>query len=106
MRALTKQTKTTAIKLFLTASSYDDIARQLGIGKGSVVTIIDNFREGKLSLPPDMTEYVDQLRRLVVDLKKNHTSIGQLRSFHRIYEKLQELGVGNEQVEDWLEVCQ
>ena len=106
MREISLNKKIRVIKLFLTASSYKEIREQEGISEGSVVSIINDFREGKIPLPPDMAEYIDELRHLVVDLKKSQTSISQLKGYIKIHDKLQEMGVDVEQVEGWLDICQ
>ena len=50
MRELSINTKAKVIELFLTGSSYNEIVKQVGIAKGSVVKIIDDFREGWLTV--------------------------------------------------------
>ena len=52
-----------------------------------------------------MTEYVDELRQVAVDLKKHSTSIAQLKSYLKLHVKLQEMGVGPDSTEQWLDVC-
>jgi len=106
MREISTQKRIKVIKLFLTGLSYDEIARQVGIAKGSVVHIINEFREGYLPVPPDMTEYVDALRQVAVDLRKNNTSIAQVKSCLRLDAKLTEMGVSNEEAEQCLDICQ
>ena len=80
MNEISTHKRIRVIKLFLTGLSYDEIAQQAGIAKGSVVNIINEFREGFLPVPPDMTEYVDTRRQVAVDLRKNNTSIAQVKS--------------------------
>ena len=75
MRHIEESRKARVVKEFLNGLSFDEIARQAGISKGSVVNIIDEFRDGTLPLPQGMSEYIDELRRLVVDLKKHDTTI-------------------------------
>lgn len=53
-----------------------------------------------------MTAYVDELRHLIVDMKKNGISLTQLKSYNRIYSKLQEMGADCEEAEGWLDICQ
>ncbi len=101
--SITKRIK--VVKLFLSGLSYDDIAQQVGIAKGSVVYIINEFREGDLPVPPDITEYVDTLRRLVVDIGKNNTSVARVQSCAKLDTKLREMGVSCEQAEMWLDIC-
>ena len=105
MREISLTIKHRVVKLFLSGSSYDDIALKLSIAKGSVVNIITEFREGHLQVPRDMTEYVDALRQIAVDLRKTDMSIGQIRSYCRLDRKLREMGVSNENAERWLDIC-
>jgi len=106
MREISVNTKLRVIKLFFAGLVFDEIAKQLGIAKGSVVNIIDEFRNGKLPIPPGMTEYVDELRRLVVDLKKHNATIQQLQGYLKLHAKLKELGADIDKALEWLDVCQ
>lgn len=105
-----KEIKTTiklkAVKLFLGGNTFDEIAKQLGIAKGSVVNIIDDFRNGFLPLPPGMAEYVDELRHLVVDLKKHQSTVAVVKPCLKLHTRMGEMGVDGEQVEQWLDICQ
>lgn len=106
MRTLSTYKKQKAVKLFFEGLAYDEVAEKLGISKGSMVSIIDDFRQGRLPLPPNITEYVDALRQLAVEMRKSNTGTAQLLSCLRIHSKLKKMGVGIEDTEDWLEVCQ
>jgi len=106
MKELTMSQKVKVIKLFLNGQTYDEIAQQAGVAKGSVVNIIDGFRDGYLPVPPGMTEYVDELRHILVDMKKHGTTVPQLKTYIKLHAKLQEMGVGSKQVEQWLDICQ
>ena len=106
MKELKMNTKLKVVKLFLNGDTFDDIAQQLGIAKGSVVNIIDDFRNGLLPLPFGMAEYVDELRHLVVDLKKHQTTVAAVKPRLKIHTRMKEMGVGDEQVEQWLDICE
>jgi hypothetical protein len=105
MREISLNIKHRVVKQFLNGSSYDEIARQVGIAKGSVVNIVNEFREGHLQVPRDLTEYVDVLRQIAVDLRKSNTSIARVQSCLKLDLKLSEMGVSSEKVEDWLDIC-
>lgn len=105
MKKVGEYTKANVIKLFLRGASFDEIAHQLGIAKGSVVNIVDLFRNGDLPAPPGMAEYIDEVRRLVVDLKKHNASIAQAKSCLKIHLRLQEIGARPGDAEQWLETC-
>jgi len=98
--------KLRVIKLFLTGLTLDEIAAQLPVSKGSVVSIIDELRDGDLPLPPGMTGYIDELRRLVVDLKKQSANVTQLKGYLKLHTKLKEMGVDSEKALQWLDICQ
>ncbi len=106
MRELSQNIREQTVKLFLQGVTYDDISWKLRIAKGSVVNIIDEFRDGKLSLPDDITDLVDELRRVVVDLKKHEVTVGQMRSFLRFHNRLRDLDVDDEGIEESLDVLQ
>ncbi len=106
MRELSQYIKEQTVKLFLQGTIYDDIAWKLRIAKGSVVNIIDEFRDGKLSLPDDITDLVDELRHVVVDLKKHEVTVGQMRSFLRFHNRLKDLGEDDEGIEETLDGLQ
>jgi len=106
MKEITINTKLKVIKLFLSGLSYDEIAEQTGISKGSVVNIVNEFREGGLPLPPGMTEYIDQLRSLVVDMLKSGANVPALKNYLKLHARLQDMGVSGEQLEQWLDICQ
>ncbi len=106
MRVLSQKIREKTVRLFLEGETYDDIAWKLKIAKGSVVNIINEFREGDLSLPGDMTDYVNELRHLVVDLKKHEITVGQMRAFLRFHNRLRDLGVDDEEIEESLDGLQ
>jgi len=105
MRELNEEVKQRVLKLFLRALSYDEIAKEVGIAKGSVVKIIDDFRNGKLPIPPGMTDYVDTLRHLAVDLRKHGTSVAHLMDYIEVHIKLRQMGATKDRALDWLESC-
>ena len=106
MRKLSQNIREQTVKLFLQGVTYDDISWKLRTAKGSVVNIIDEFRDGKLSLPDDITDYVNELRRVVVDLKKHEVTVGQMRAFLRYHNRLKDLGEDDEGIESMLDVLQ
>lgn len=94
------------VRMFLQGVSFDAIARQLGIGKGSVANIIEEFREGDLAVPSDMNEYVNALRKIAVDLGKHNTSISHVMIYARLHAKLVDTGADIDKVEQWIDTCQ
>ncbi len=106
MKSISMHVRVNVIKLFLKGYSYDEIAKQTGIGKGTITSIINDFRNGVIPIPPGMGEYVDALRQLVVDLKKHHATVNQVLPYGKLHAKMQEMGVDEGQVDTWLDICQ
>ncbi|MBA7565524.1 hypothetical protein ES708_07208 [subsurface metagenome] len=106
MREISTELKLRVIKLFLTGLTFDEIAEQLPVSKGSVVSIVADFRNGDLPIPPGMNEYIDELRRLVVDLRKQSTNITQLETYLKLHAKLKEMGIDSDKASQWLDICQ
>ncbi len=105
MREISIIKKVRVIRSFLSGEPYDVIKTQEEISKGSVVNIIDDFRENKIPLPPDLTEYVDELRRLAVDLKKNRYTVAKMKTYVVLHTTLEDMGVSSDDVERWLDIC-
>ncbi len=105
MRKISLNKRNEVIRLFFHGHPYDEIVERLGIAKGSVVNIIEEFRDGTLPLPPDLTSYVDELRKLAVDLKKHQVKVTELKSYLKLRTKLQEMNISEPQIEQWLDMC-
>lgn len=105
MRELAAQQKSMVIKLFLEGCSYDEIARKLGIAKGSIANIVEEIRTGSLPLPNEIAGYVDDLRKIAVDMKKNNTNVSALMPYLMIHNKLKSTGISNHQIESWIDIC-
>ena len=106
MKELTYSKKVQVIKFFLNGLSYDEVGQKAGVGKGSVVNIIDEFKDGYLSLPPETTEYIDELRHLVVDMKKHGVTVPLLITCVKLTAKMLKMGVESGKVDQWLDICQ
>lgn len=106
MRHIEENRKARVIKEFLNGLSFDEIAKQVGVSHGSVVNIINEFRDGTLPLPQGVSGYIDELRRLVVDLKKHGTTVPRLNAYVKIHAKLRDMGVDINRVELWLDICE
>jgi len=102
MKEISSTKKYKAIKMFLGGYTFDEIALELGIAKGSVANILDEFKGGQLLIAPDA--YIDTLRELAVDMRKQHVIVKQLKMYEKIHQKLAEMGVGIDEVDDWLDI--
>ena len=86
MKDISLPKKIKVIKLFFAGYTYDEIVAELGISKGSVFNIIDQFSNGKLPIP--MNYYIGELRKLVTDIRQQGTSVKKLKMYAAIDQKL------------------
>ncbi len=93
------------IRLFFYGNTYDEIVDRTGVGKGSVTNIIEEYRNGTLGLPLDIISYVDELRRVTVDLKKNRTNVASMKVHLKLQARILEMGVSESELERWLDMC-
>jgi len=105
MRELSLEKRTRVIKLFLEGFSYDEIAKQLGVAKGSIANIIDETRMGDSPSLNDIAGYVDDLRKIAVDMRKHNSNVAEILSCLKIYNKMRSMGISNQQIEPWLDIC-
>ncbi len=106
MRELGRQTKIKVIKLFFEGYSYNDIVRQTGVSKGSVVNIIDAFRDGALEIPPGMAEHMVVLRQVAVDSRKDGISVSEAAACIGLHRTLDEMGATPKEAGVWLATVQ
>jgi hypothetical protein len=105
MRELSPQQKNMVIKMFLEGYSYDEIANKFGVAKGSITNIVEELRTGNIILPNDIAGCADYLRKIAVDMRKNDTNVYELLPCLMIHNKLKSMGIGNHQIDSWLDIC-
>ena len=105
MREIRLDKRNEVIRLFFQGYTYDEIIERLDIAKGSVVNIIDEFRDGTLSVPPGLTSHIDELRKLTVDLRKYHLKVAKVESHMRLHARLEEMKINEADIEEWLDMC-
>lgn len=106
MRQINWRIRQEVIQLFFLGHAYDEIADQLGVAKGSVVNIVREYRDGTLQLPSDLLDFVDELRQVAVDLRSHTTSVKRMKTCLELQDKLETVGLSEDEVGRWLSVCQ
>jgi len=76
MERLTPRKKLTAVKLYLSGLSYDEIASRTGVSKGTVANVAADLKAGSFPEAADVGEHIELLRDLSVDLKRSRLSPG------------------------------
>ncbi|MFC1966461.1 hypothetical protein ACFLWI_05905 [Chloroflexota bacterium] len=106
MEKLSLKKKLLVIRLYFEGLPYGEIAVKAGLGKGSVSNIILELKAGKFPQYSDLSEQLDMLRELTVDLKRTGCSPVQAAVGGTVLSRLQELGVEPNEIEGLSALCQ
>ncbi len=93
-----KSIKQRVIKQWLQGTSRDQIAKDNDIGTGTVSAIIKDTQQKDI---PD----IDLLREVALLIKNKDAYLPVLASSIRIKNKLDEMGLSEEQIESLIEIC-
>lgn len=93
------------VKLYFEGLPYDDIARKTGVAKGSVAAIVEELREGRLPQFEHLTDLLNELRDMVVALRKSKMSSAEAVYLFILVKRLIPLGVEPSQLESWIGMC-
>ena len=93
------------VKLYFEGLPYDDIARKAGVAKGSVAAIVEELRKGRFPQFERLTDFLNELRDMVVALKKSKMSSAEAVYLFPIVKRLITLGVEPSQLESWIGMC-
>ncbi|MDO9333381.1 MAG: hypothetical protein Q7T57_02525 [Dehalococcoidales bacterium] len=90
MEELTQRKRLQVVYLYFSGLSFDQIAAKAGISKGSVVNIVSELKAGNFPEAADVTDQIEALRELAVNLNKFNFTVGKsvvgIALLSRIYE--------------------
>jgi len=104
-KEITQGKKVMVARLYFEGLSYDDIARKAGIAKGSVAAVVEDLREGELPQFEHLAELLNELRDIVVALRKSKMSSTEAVYLFTMARRLIPLGVEPSQLESWVGMC-
>jgi myosin heavy subunit len=81
------------IRLYLNGLSYSEIAAKVGVSKGTVSNVIADLKAGKFPEAGDVSEQIELLHDLAIDLKKYRMTAGQAVAGVNTLTRLHELGL-------------
>ena len=82
-----------SVRYYIQGYSYQEIAEKTGISKGSVVSIITDLKSGKFYPLENITDEIDALREIAVDLRRRGVSLSQATMGLSAYQGFEALGV-------------
>ena len=106
MEKLSLKKKVFVIRLYFEGLSYDEIAAKAGIGKGTVANVITELKAGRFPEFGDLSEQIDLLRELAVDLKRTRLTPVQAAVGVSVLSRLQELRIEPNEIEGLSALCQ
>lgn len=101
MERLTPRKKLTAVKLYLSGLSYDEIASRTGVSKGTVANVAADLKAGSFPEAADVGEHIELLRDLSVDLKRSRLSPGQCAVGLLLLNRITECGLDPADIDRW-----
>jgi DNA repair exonuclease SbcCD ATPase subunit len=89
------------VRLYLSGLSYDEIAAKGGVSKGTVANIVSELKAGRFPDASDVSEQLELLRELAVELKQTGLTPGRAAVGVAVLSHLQEFGLEPADVERW-----
>ncbi len=101
MEKLSARRKVTAIRLYLSGLSYDEIATKCGTSKGTVANIVAELKAGRFPEAVNVGEHIEFLRELSLDIKHSGLTPGQCAVGLAILKRINECGLDAADIERW-----
>jgi hypothetical protein len=105
MQEISLKKKLNVIKLYLEGLPYDEIAARGNISKGTVANVISELKAGRFPEYSDLSEQLELLRELAVDLRKSKITVIQAVLGSSMFSRLQELGIEPLEIESLSDIC-
>lgn len=101
MEPITLKKRLQVISLYLSGLSFDQISAKTGVSKGSVTNIITELKAGNFPEAADLSDQIETLRELAVDLAKLKLTAGQSAVGIAILRRIYELKLDPADMERW-----
>jgi predicted nucleic acid-binding Zn-ribbon protein len=101
MERLTAKKKLAVVRLYLSGLSYDEIAAKTGVSKGTVANVVAELKAGTVPEAADVTEQIELLRELSIDLKQSKLTPGQCAVGLILLSRISECGLDPADIDRW-----
>ena len=102
--SITKRMK--VIKLYLQGYSYKEIAKKVGVSKGTVANIVADLKAGEYPDVSTVPEEIEQLRDLATSIRRTNISPVQANIGLSVIERLDSLGIEPSEIEKLFNLMQ
>ena len=93
MEKLSLRKQLVVVRLYLSGLSYDEIAAKGGVSKGTVANIVSELKAGRFHETGNVSEQLELLRELAVELKQTGLTLGQAAAGVAVLSYLEEFGL-------------
>jgi DNA repair exonuclease SbcCD ATPase subunit len=104
MERLSVKKKHAVIGYYLQGMAYDAITAKTGVSKGAVANIIAELKAGKFPEAAGVTEQIEQLRELSLELKRANLTPGQCAVGLMVLSRINECGLDPADIDRWPEI--
>ncbi len=104
MKELTSTKRLEVAQYYLLGHSYKEIEDETGVSHGSVVNIVKEIEDGRLTIPGVPSDQVNDLRQLSFDLNKKGLKPSQALLGVILFERLKEFGISSQDIDRWSEL--
>ena len=105
MPAISARKTMNVVRLYLEGHPHQYIADRAGVSKGTVANIIDDLREGRFNAIENLSDQIDGLREVAVELRKSGLSLSQAAMGLSAFQGIESLGVASTDVKNVVEKC-
>ena len=105
MKEIPRTKKLEVAQYYILGYSYSDIEDGTGVSHGSIVNIVKELEDGKLTISGTSFDQVNDLRQLSFDLKKKGLEPSQALLGLLLFERLQTLEITPELFDKWSELA-
>ncbi len=105
MREIPRERKLEVADYYLLGYSYSEIENVTSVSHGSVVNIVKELEDGKLSVPGTPSDQVNDLRQLCLELNKKGLNPSQAQLGLLFFQRLQALKITPELMDGWSELA-
>jgi len=104
MERLSAQKKLTVVRGYLAGLSYDEISAKCGVSKGTVANIVEELKSGKFPEAVGVSEHIEQLRELSVDLKRSKLTPIQCAVGLMTLTRIKDCGLDPADIDRWPQI--
>ncbi len=101
MESITLKKRLQVVNLYFCGLSFDQIAVKTAISKGSITNIITELKAGNFPEAADLSDQIETLRELAVDLTKLKITAGQSALGIALLKRIYELNLDPADMERW-----